>query len=140
MSQNAKSIGRRELLQHGATIAAVAAIPAAVFPIAKANAEVPAEDAELRELWTKYLDQLGSLKGAEAAHSQARDPYQAEYDAVKHEYLDDGPDRLGDLHRKCGRNIGLNRQWPALPANTASLSKSPKPSGRRRQRRYSVLA
>ena len=83
MSQNAKSIGRRELLQRGATIAAVAAIPAAVFPIAKANAEVPAEDAELRELWTKYLDQLWRLEEAEAVYRPAREPYEAESDLLR---------------------------------------------------------
>ena len=107
MTETAKTIGRRELLQRGATIAAVAAIPTVGFPIrpTKAQSGFPdvkaGDDAELRELWAKYLDQLGRLKGAEAAHSQAREPYQAEYDAVKHEYLDDdGHGRLGDLHRK----------------------------------------
>jgi len=128
MSQNAKTIGRRELLRRGATIAAVAAIPAVGLSIAtKARGEpgqLAGDDAELRRLWAKYLDQLGSLKGAEAAHSQAREPYEAEYDALKHAYLDDdGPARLGDLHRKLWKKHRLEPTMARLTREHRNLIK-----------------
>jgi len=84
MTQNAKSIGRRELLQRGATIAAVAAIPAVGFPIRPTKAQSGADglnagDAELRRLWAKYLEQLARLDDAELAHKPVRDALDAEW-------------------------------------------------------------
>jgi hypothetical protein len=72
-----------KLLQRGATIAAVAAITAVGLSIAtKARGEpgqLAGDDAELRRLWAKYLEQLDRLDDAELAHKPVRDALDAEW-------------------------------------------------------------
>jgi hypothetical protein len=67
MTQTAMTIGRRELLQRGATIAAVAAIPAVGLSVGPSRAAIPipaASDAELLGLWRGYRKQLRAVKRA----------------------------------------------------------------------------
>jgi hypothetical protein len=100
MEDEMQKVGRRELLARGAGVAALAVVGATAITAKAEETLSPTEDAELRELWAKYLDQLGRLREAEATHSAAREPYQTEYDALKSAYLSDTGPRLGDLHRE----------------------------------------
>ena len=59
MTQNAKTIGRRELLQHGATIAAVAAIPVVGLSLGPTKAQ-PAQDKHV-ELVNRYWAEIAAM-------------------------------------------------------------------------------
>jgi len=94
----ANQINRRKAL------IVVAAAPAAVALPAFASV---GEDAELRELWDRYLAQLAAYDRAHTALMERRDPYETEYDALKVGVIEEGDGNLGRLHETLWQKHGL---------------------------------
>jgi hypothetical protein len=90
-------------------IAAVTMIPAVGLSIGstKAQSDLPdvkaGDDAELRRLWAKYLDQLDRLDDAELAHKPVRDALDAEwYPLIKSLSLAEQKKAFDQLWKKHG--------------------------------------
>ena len=65
------------------------------------------EDAELRELWSKYVAQLEAYDKTRAILSERRKPYDAEYDALSASVVNEGDGNLGRLHETLWKKHGI---------------------------------
>jgi hypothetical protein len=111
-------IGRRELLQRGAAIAAIAAVGVPLG--AKASTR---EDAELRALWSKYLPQLEATK-------RATGPKEAAYEAIFDEMGQHpwGSRKYRNIAKKHNRDALLNawmREMKKVDAILKAIAKAP---------------
>jgi hypothetical protein len=69
----------KSTLTRRALVASTAAMPAAAALDLPATAGTA--DAELRQLWSKYLDHVAEYEAADAKHTAAREPFNAQLDA-----------------------------------------------------------
>jgi hypothetical protein len=115
-----KHLSRRSVTT--GALAAVTMIPAVGLSVgAKAtNAEVPAEDAELRRLWAEYLVQLRLLKDREVACSAARMGFDAEFPPCPEGVL---PGHHWDAYDWLWRKYGLHRLYSAMNREHRKLIK-----------------
>jgi hypothetical protein len=100
-----QKLGRRDLLARGAGVAALAVVGATAIAAKAEETLSPTEDAELRELWAKYLAQLDRLEQAELVYRPARKPYEAESDSLRDQYEHAGG--FGELHDLLWKKHGL---------------------------------
>ena len=91
------AIDRRKLMA-GAAIGTAAVTLAAVPAFGAVG-----EDAELRELWARYLVQLEAYKKGKATIKARRAPYDAEFKSLRDQY----PRAYGELHNRLWKKHGL---------------------------------
>lgn len=113
-----QKLSRREALR-GTGVAALAA-GVAVVPFAVKAAEEEG-DTELRRLWSEYLGALQAMQAAEDIYRPAREPYEADFGSLKHQYEHELG--YGQLHSVLWKKHGLEPLCRAVTREHRKLIK-----------------